>query len=136
MRITEKKIRIFLDDDSLPFAEYTPPVKFQLDTTKLLDGEHTMTVVARSTDGKEGIKKIKFIVRNGPEINVGGIKENDVVDDKVNISVNAYGSETREIFVVEGSENPTAVPNWLWVIILGFVAWGTFYLVSFLNGPG
>ena len=135
MSVTEKKIRIFLDDDTVPFAEYTPPVKFQLDTTKLQDGEHTLTVVARSTDGKEGIKKINFIVRNGPEINVSGIRENDVVDDKVSIAVNAYGSETREIFVVDGSENPNAIPNWLWVIFLGFVAWGAFYLISYLNGP-
>lgn len=136
MPVTEKKVRIFLDDDTVPFGEYTPPVKFQLDTTKLQDGEHTMTVVARSTDGREGIKKIKFTVRNGPEINVSGITENDVVDNKVGIAINAYGSESREIFVVEGSENPTAIPNWLWIMVLGFVAWGAFYLVSYLNGPG
>ena len=136
MPVTEKKVWIFLDDDTVPFGEYTPPVKFQLDTTKLQDGEHTMTVVARSTDGREGIKKIKFTVRNGPEINVSGITENDVVDNKVGIAINAYGSESREIFVVEGSENPTAIPNWLWIMVLGFAAWGAFYLVSYLNGPG
>ncbi|MDN5216065.1 cytochrome C [Fulvivirgaceae bacterium BMA12] len=131
----DKKIRIFLDDDSIPFAEYTPPVKFQLDTTKMQDGDHTLTIVARSTDGREGIKKVDFVVRNGPEINVSGIKNNDVVDDKVNIVVNAYGSETREIFVVDGSENPNAIPNWLWVVMLGFIAWGAFYLISYLNAP-
>ncbi len=131
----DKKIRIFLDDDSIPFAEYTPPVKFQLDTTKMQDGDHTLTIVARSTDGREGIKKVNFVVRNGPEINVSGIKNNDVVDDKVNVVVNAYGSETREIFVVDGSENPNAIPNWLWVVMLGFIAWGAFYLISYLNAP-
>ena len=136
MATTEKKVRIFIDDDTVPFAEYTPPVKFQLDTTKLQDGDHTLTVVARSTNGKEGIKKVKFVVRNGPEISVSGIKENDVVDDKVSIAVNAYGSETREIFVVDDSENPIAIPSWLWVVILGFAAWGAFYLISYLNGPG
>ena len=52
-------IKVFLDDDPQPFAEFPAPVKFILDTTKIPDGKHTLRVVAKSSNNVEGIKTIK-----------------------------------------------------------------------------
>ncbi|HEX5171761.1 MAG TPA: cytochrome C [Cyclobacteriaceae bacterium] len=125
------QVRIFLDDDSVPFAEFKTPVKFMLDTTKLVDGEHSLRVVSRSTDGTEGTNHIRFTVRNGPAITVVGLKDGDVVDDKVPLIINAYGSERKDLFIVQGSETPKAVPSWIWVILISFVGWAIFYLIMY-----
>lgn len=125
------QVRIFLDDDSVPFAEFKAPVRFVLDTTKLVDGEHSLRIVSRSTDGKEGTNHIRFTVRNGPAITVVGLKDGDVVDDKVPLIINAYGSERRDLFIVHGSETPKAIPSWIWVILISFVGWAIFYLIMY-----
>lgn len=129
----EKTIKIFLDDLNEPIEEVHPPANFQLDTTQISDGPHTLTMVATSSEGVKGIKKMKFTVRNGPEIELVGLKDNDVISDHVDLSLNAYGSESKENFLVSGSETPKAVPAWLWVILICFVSWGVFYLISNLN---
>ena len=129
----QKKIKVFLDDESQPLKEFLPPANFTLDTTKIPDGPHTLKVVATSSDGVEGIRKVSFTVRNGPEIELAGIRNNDVVNDQVDLSVNAYGSENRESFLVAGSETPRAVPAWLWVIVMGFAAWAVFYILMYWN---
>jgi hypothetical protein len=79
--------------------EFSPPTTFKFDTTKIPDGSHTIKIVATSSDGVEGIKKVDFIVRNGPEIELSGLKNNDIVSDQLDLSINAYGSETRENFI-------------------------------------
>jgi len=121
-------VKIFLDDESTPFVELETPSKILFDTTKIPDGKHTLTLIARSSSGKEGIKVIPFEVRNGPSISVVGIKEDQVVGDKLPIIVNAYGSERKEIFIVKGSENPKGIPVWVWVTIILFIGWGLHYL--------
>ena len=40
-----KIVKVFLDDDPTPFAAFTPPVKFVLDTTKIADGKHLLKIV-------------------------------------------------------------------------------------------
>ncbi len=129
----KKTVKIFLDKGKEPIKEVRPPANFQLDTTQLPDGAHTLTMVATSSDGVEGIKKVEFVVRNGPEIELIGLKSNDVISEQVDLSINAYGSESKENFIVSGSETPKAVPAWLWVIIICFVSWGAFYLISNWN---
>lgn len=124
-------IKIYLDEEPKPISVVKPPVKILLDTTKLTDGKHTLKVIARSSEGKEGIKVIPFEVRNGPDISVTGISENDVVDGKTPITINAYGSERKDLFIVSGSENPTAIPAWVWVALLGFVGWALFYFIMY-----
>lgn len=124
-------VRVFLDDDPKPFAEFGTPVRFVLDTTKLVDGDHKLRVVSRSTDGKEGIKEIRFKVRNGPAITVVGLKEGDTVDDKVPLLINSYGSERRDFFVVHGSETPKAIPSWIWALVILFVGWSVFYVIMY-----
>lgn len=126
----KKRIKIFLDDELHPLGEFTPPSNFSLDTTKIPDGPHTLKLVATSSDGVEGLKMVDFVVCNGPEIGLSGLKGNDMVSEQIDISVNAYGSETRENFIVSGSETPSVVPAWL-CVLMGFVAWAGFYLVSY-----
>lgn len=126
-------IKVFLDDDPQPFASFAPPVKMVLDTTKIPDGKHKLKIIARSSDGVEGIREVPFVVRNGPEIQVVGLKDNETVDTQVPIIINAYGSETKDFFVIKGSETPKAIPAWVWVLVITFVAFGLFYLIMYWN---
>ncbi len=128
----KRGIKIFLDNETTPLKELSPPSSFTLDTTRILDGPHTLSIIATSSDGVEGVKKVDFTVRNGPEIELSGLKPQEVVSDQVELTINAYGSERREHFIVRGSETPKAVPAWLWVILIAFVAWATYYLFTYL----
>jgi len=126
-------IKVFLNDDPQPFASFAPPVKMVLDTTKIPDGKHKLKIVARSSDGVEGIREIPFVVRNGPAISVVGLKDNEVVDTQVPLIINAYGSETRDFFVIRGSETPKAIPAWVWMLVVMFIAFGLFYIIMYWN---
>lgn len=124
-------IKIFLDDEKKPFAEFRPPVKFVLDTTKIPDGKHRLKIVARSSSHVEGIKEIPFEVRNGPEIAVVGLKPGEIVDDQVAITLNAYGSERKDEFVVTGSETPKGIPAWVWALVIAFIGFALFYFIMY-----
>ncbi|HNP07806.1 MAG TPA: cytochrome C, partial [Cyclobacteriaceae bacterium] len=126
-------IKVFLDEEERPFAEFAPPVKFILDTTKVPDGKHQLKVVAKSTSGLEGMKIIPFEVRNGPSISVVGLKDNEVVEDQIPITINAYGSEGNDVFVVKGSETPKGIPSWVWALVIAFVGFALFYLIMYWN---
>ncbi|WP_158857279.1 cytochrome C [Lunatibacter salilacus] len=128
-----RTVKIFLDSDPKPFAEFAPPIKFVLDTTKIPDGKHILKILAKSTSGKEGIKTISFEVRNGPDISVMGIKEGEVVNQQIPITVNSYGSERNDFFMIRGSETPQAIPAWVWALIISFVGFAAFYFTMFWN---
>jgi hypothetical protein len=127
---TTQKVILFLDESTVPFAEYSPPVKIDLDTTKLVDGEHSMKIVAKSSNGKEGIQMIHFTVRNGPAISVLGLKNNDTVSDIIPITVNAYGSERSDSFVITASETPKPIPSWVWAGVITFLGWAAYYFIT------
>ena len=133
MEITGDKniVKVFLDDEPIPFVELETPSKILFDTTKIADGKHTLKLVANSSGKKEGVRVIPFEIRNGPAISVIGIKEHQVVEDQISITINAYGSEKKEIFVVRGSENPKGIPIWVWVALILFIGWGLHYLYVF-----
>ncbi|MCM4167271.1 hypothetical protein KCTC52924_02852 [Arenibacter antarcticus] len=126
-------IKVYLDEEQQPFAEFAPPVKFVLDTTKIPDGKHILKIVARSSNNVEGIRTIPFEVRNGPSISVVGLKNNEVVDTQIPITINAYGSETKDSFVIRGSETPKAIPAWVWALIISFVGFAMFYIIMYWN---
>lgn len=126
-------IKVFLDEEPTPFAEFAPPVKFVFDTTKIPDGKHILKIVAKSTDNVEGVKSIPFEVRNGPSIAVVGLKDNEVVNEQIPITINAYGSERNDVFVVTGSETPKAIPAWVWALLIMFIGFALFYLIMFLK---
>jgi hypothetical protein len=126
-------IKVYLDDEPTPFAEFKPPVKVMLDTTKIPDGKHSLKIIAKSTDGVEGIRIVPFEVRNGPAIDIVGLKDNDVVDNNLTLTINAYGSERKDFFVVTGSETPKPIPSWVWAILIGFIGWAMFYFIMYWN---
>lgn len=124
-------VKVYLDDDSQPFAEFVPPTKFVLDTSKIPDGKHQLKIVARSSSGKEGIRTLPFEVRNGPSISVVGLKNGEVVSEKVPITINSYGSEKNDFFLIRGSETPKGIPDWVWALVIGFVGFAIFYFVMY-----
>ena len=125
-------IYIFIDDEMKPIAQLVSPVNFELDTTKLVDGKHILKIVSKDPTGKEGIRVIPFEVRNGPAIDVEGIEEEDVVDGIIPVMINAYGKGNQRNFLITGSETPQSIPTWVWIVIIGFIAWASFYLFSYL----
>ena len=129
----QSTVFIFMDDDNKPMGEYKTPVNFELDTTKLVDGQHTLKIISKSNIGKEGIRKIAFTVRNGPSIAVEGISDNTVVDGVLPLMINAYSKGDQKKFLIEGSESPRSIPAWLWVVIIGFIGWAMYYFITSLN---
>ena len=130
MKEDKSKIILFVDDDQHPIAELTPPVQFELDTRKLTDGEHTLILVSKSPTGREGIRKIKFIVRNGPAIAIEGLSENAVVEGLVPLMINAYDKGNQKQFIIKGSETPQSVPSWFWILLVAFLGWAAFYFIK------
>ncbi|SOE23516.1 hypothetical protein SAMN06298216_3901 [Spirosomataceae bacterium TFI 002] len=130
MKEDKSKITLFIDDDVQPIAELTAPVQFELNTLKLTDGEHVLKLVSKSSAGREGIRRIKFTVRNGPSIAVEGLSDNGVVDGIIPLMINAYDKGNQKKFIIEGSETPQSVPSWLWIILIAFLGWAAFYLMT------
>ncbi len=126
----KSKVLLFIDEDQQPIAELNTPVQFQLDTRKLTDGEHTLKIISKSSNGREGIKKIKFQVRNGPAIAIEGLKENEVIDGVLPIMINAYDKGNQKKFIITGSETPQSVPSWLWILLIAFLGWAIYYTIS------
>lgn len=126
----KSKVILFVDDDPNPIAELVTPVQFELDTHKLTDGEHTLKIVSKSTTGREGVRLIKFIVRNGPSISIEGITDNSVVDGTVPLMINAYDRGNQKQFLIGGSETPQSVPSWLWILLIAFFGWAVYYMIT------
>ena len=126
-------IFIFIDEEQKPIATFLSPVQFELDTRKLIDGNHMLKIVSKDPTGKEGIRLIPFEVRNGPAIAIEGIKKNAVVDGILPLMINAYGKGDQKKFLIEGSETPQSIPSWLWILIIGIVGWLAYYLVTYLS---
>ena len=126
----KSKVFVFLDDAAQPIGEFEAPIRFDLDTSKLLDGEHTLRIVGKEPSGKEGIRIIPFTVRNGPAIAVEGLRNHDVVDGVLPIMVNAYGKGDQKQFLIDGSETPRSIPSWLWALTIIFLGWAVYYAIS------
>ncbi|TDE09216.1 cytochrome C [Dyadobacter psychrotolerans] len=126
----KSKVYIFLDDQIVPVGEFETPVRFELDTRKLVDGKHTLKIVGKDPVGNEGIKHIPFIVRNGPAIAIEGLKDNDIIDGIQPIMINAYGKGNQTQFLIDGSETPTSIPSWLWAGLIVFFGWAIYYVLT------
>lgn len=129
----QSTVLVFIDDEKKPYGEYLAPINFELDTRKLVDGDHVLKIVSKDPLGKEGIRKIPFVVRNGPSVAVEGLSENDVVDGIIPIMINAYGKGDQKMFLIEGSETPRSIPAWVWAIVIGFVGWAIYYAIISMN---
>ena len=126
-------VLIYIDDEVKPIGEYLVPINFELDTTKIVDGNHVLKIVSKSNLGKEGIRKIPFTVRNGPAIAIEGINDNAIVDGILPLMINAYSKGDQKKFLIEGSETPHSIPAWLWVVIILFAGWAMYYAITSLN---
>ena len=126
-------IFIFIDEEQKPIAQLQSPVSFELDTRKLTDGEHTLKIVSKDPTGEEGIRKIPFVVRNGPAIAIEGLDEHAVVDGVLPLMINAYGKGDQKSFLIEGSETPQSIPWWIWTLLIGFAGWALFYMFRYFS---
>jgi mono/diheme cytochrome c family protein len=124
------QIDIFLDDASAPLLSATPPLSFELDTSRLPDGPHMLRIEAYDAHGVKGIRTIDFSVRNGPGIAVSGIQQNDVLDGKIPVMVNAYGGTSAVDWEPAQAETPAPPPTWAWVLLIIVAAFGMFYGVQ------
>lgn len=131
----KSKVIIYIDEEPNPIAAFDTPVNFELDTRKLVDGQHELTIISKDPTGKEGIRKVPFEVRNGPAISIEGIRENAVVDGIVPLMINAYGKGDQKDFLISGSETPQSIPAWVWILIIGFAGWALFYLFRYFAMP-
>ncbi|GAB2977466.1 cytochrome c [Mucilaginibacter puniceus] len=123
-------VTLFMDEDPQPIGTFPAPVSFNLDTKKLTDGKHVLKVVSKDHKGKEGIKTIPFIVRNGPAIAVEGIRKDEVVDGILPLMINAYSKGDQKTFLLHGSETPKSIPFWIIVLLIAFAAWAVYYHIT------
>ena len=121
------RVEIYLDDDPKPIGSYRPPASFELDTTKLPDGPHKLTVRATDRRGVEGVRVVNFTVRNGPGIAVVGLNAGEIVEGKIPVLVNAYAGTSEKQWEPRRAETPAPVPTWAWVLFLSVAAWAMFY---------
>lgn len=126
-------IFLYIDDETVPVGEFEAPVRFELDTRKIVDGTHRLRIVSKAPTGREGVRIIPFTVRNGPAIAVEGLNDNDVVDGVLPLMINAYGKGDQTKFLIEGSETPRSIPAWLWALIILFAGWAAFYSITSLS---
>ena len=135
MDTTKTTTYIYIDDQPHPIAKLEPPVVFELDTTKLVDGEHILKIISKF-ENKEGIKIIPFKVQNGPHIHVDGLSDHDTINGIIPLMLNSYETGNNQSFIIKGSENPRTIPVWVWVLILSILAWGAFYsITSMMTAP-
>ncbi|MDD5242273.1 MAG: cytochrome c [Sulfuricella sp.] len=126
---------VYLDDETEPLLSHRPPVRFELDTTRLEDGEHRLRVEAYDSTGRKGVRIISFTVRNGPGIAVNGVRDNDVLEGKIPILINAYGGSGETLWEPSRAETPAPIPTWAWVLFIAIVAFGAFYGVRLWKPP-
>jgi hypothetical protein len=127
----KSSVFLFLDDEVTPLAELETPIVFDFDTTKLTDGDHVLKIISKSTQGREGIRKIHFTVKNGPSVSVEGLKDKDIVDGVLPLMINAYDKGNQKSFMIEGSETPQTIPVWIWIIIILFAGWAAYYGITY-----
>lgn len=125
-------VKIFLDNDPNSLGDFTAPVSFDLDTRKMSDGDHVLKIISKDSGGREGVRLIPFVVRNGPSIDVDGLKRNDTVDGVLPLMINAYGKGAQDKFIIYGSESPRGIPSWVIILIIFFVGWAAHYLVTYI----
>jgi mono/diheme cytochrome c family protein len=133
MESSVANIRIYIDDATEPIATYRPPARFQLDTRRLSDGEHVLRIEATDSLGNVGVRRMRFVVANGPGITVTGLREGSRVRGAVDVDVNAFGAE--EPFDPVRAESSGPIPVWTWVLIVIIGVWALWYGLELFPTP-
>lgn len=131
----QTRVVVYLDDEAKPLLSYRPPVRFELDTSRLDDGDHRLRIEAHDSTGQKGVRIVPFVVRNGPGISVNGLSDNDVLEGKIDVLVNSYGGAAETHWEPSRAETPAPVPTWAWVLFIVIVAFGVFYGVRQWSPP-
>lgn len=129
------RIDIFLDEATEPLLSTTPPLSFELDSSRLEDGPHVLRVEAYDAHGVKGVRTIDFSVRNGPGIAVSGIRQDDVLEGTIPVIVNAYGGTSAVHWEPSQAETPAPPPTWAWVLLILVTAFGLFYGIQQWSPP-
>ena len=124
------RVRVFVDDEPVPRAEFEPPDTFELDSLSLPDGPHVLVVQAGDPESPEGVSRIPFSVRNGPGIAVVGLADDETIFGRVPILVNAFQSRVGDEFEPVRAETPAPIPTWAWVLSLVVGVWAMYYVAS------
>lgn len=122
------RIDVYLDDADEPLASFSPPERFELDSTCVDDGAHRLRFRAFDEQGSQGERVVTIQVRNGPAIAVHGVVDGDQVSGTVPILVNAYGAQVGDDFEPMRIETPAPVPTWAWVLCLAVLGWAVGYV--------
>lgn len=121
-------VRVYVDDDTQPFIDHELPTKLELDTRKLPDGPHKLTIRAENQAGIEGIEVIPFHVQNGPGIMVGGLRPGSTRRGTMHLTVDAFSAD--DPFDARRAEARRSIPTWVWVLCLFIVAWVVYYAAT------
>ena len=130
MKEPKSKVILYLDSQTEPLGEYEAPIRFELDSRKIPDGEHTLKIVSIDPMGTQGVKYVPFTIRNGPAIALEGLKEHDTIDGIVPIMIKAYGKGNQKQFLIDGSETPQSIPSWIWAALIVFFGWAFYYVIT------
>jgi mono/diheme cytochrome c family protein len=126
-------VRVYLDDAAEPIATYRPPARVHLDTRTISDGEHVLRIEASDAVGNVGIRRIPFVVANGPGITVTGLRAGSRVRGAIDVDVNAFSAE--EPFDPARAESPGPIPVWTWVLIVVIAVWAMWYGLEYFPTP-
>lgn len=129
-------VSVYLDGDSEPVARYKPPGRVQLDTRDMADGEHKMRIEAMCDNGTVGVREIDFRVRNGPAIEVHGLKNNEIVDGDMSVMIHAFSGSGNDDWEPSRAEAPTPIPTWVWVLFILIFAAAMFYTLHYWSPSG
>lgn len=121
------RIEVFVDDGTDPIVTQRPPARFNLDTTRLEDGAHTLHILAYDSSGQRGVRHVPFQVRNGPGISLNGMNDHDVLEGELPVLVNSYGGTSDADWEPSRVETPAPAPTWVWVLFIVIVAFAVFY---------
>lgn len=126
-------VRVYIDDDPQPVIDRALPTELTLDTRKLVDGPHRLTIRAEGQNGAEGVEEIPFHVQNGPGILVSGLRPGSTRRGEVSLRVDAFSTD--DPFDPRRAEARSSIPVWVWVLSLFVVAWAVFYAARLWDVP-
>jgi hypothetical protein len=131
--VGKRHVRVYLDDNPQPIADREPPTGISLDTLSMPDGPHRLVIRAEGRNGLEGVEEIPFVVHNGPGIIVSGLQPNSVRSGEVLFKVDAFSAD--DPFDPRRAEARSAIPVWVWVMLLCVVAWAAWYAARMWSVP-